>query len=154
MQCFQFRLEKVLKWKRHLERLAELRQEQARRAVEQARVEVAALWDLINQDARALLPKMGLPVPAAMWIASYDHARIKDQALKEAEGRLLAAENRLVEASVQRRKALTEVEALVHLRTNQSQEYRDLFLRKQQENLDEVGMRRWLVEIEDSQNLS
>jgi len=49
--------------------------------------------------------------------------------------------------------ALTEVEALVHCVRNQSQEH-ELVSSQQQEDLDEVGMRRWLIEIETGQNLS
>src|SRR5436305_4038004 len=103
MQRFQFRLEKVLKWKQHLERLAELRQSQARRVVDDLQTEIASLREMIDQDAAALLPKMGNAVSAAMWVAGYDHARSTGRILGEAEGRLKQAENRLQEATVQRR---------------------------------------------------
>ena len=143
MKRFLFRLERVLKLKQQRERLAELRQQQARQLVEAARAEVSRLTEQLQQTAGALRGKGAGPVPAGTWIAHYVHSAQLGQALESAEVHVQRALQRLQEAAAQRTKIAQEVEALQHLRGQQWQEHSQDMMRAEQVRLDELGMRRW-----------
>lgn len=143
MKRFLFRLERVLKLKQQRERLAELRQQQARQLVEAARAEVSRLTEQLRQTAGALHGKAAGPVAADTWIAHYVHSARLGQALESAEVHVQRALQRLQEAAAQRTKIAQEVEALQHLRDQQWEEHRQDMLRSEQIRLDELGMRRW-----------
>jgi flagellar FliJ protein len=142
---FEFRLEQVLKVKRQQERLAELRQQQARFRLEATQAEVAAVQRQIQELAAALDKGIQGAAEQQLWIAHYQRSRVLGQSLTAAEDRVQRAQRELDEADVRRKQIATEVEALLHLRQEQWHAYRQEVARAQQEHLDELGMRRWLT---------
>jgi flagellar export protein FliJ len=143
MKRFQFRLERVLKLKEQGERMAELRLKKARATLEQARAEVAALWNRLTQNATALAEQVGTAVSPGAWIAYYEHSAQLAQALDVAEANVQRALQALQEAAAQRTKLATEVETLNYLRHQQWQEHWSEVARLEQIRLDDLGMRRW-----------
>lgn len=156
MKRFEFRLEQVLKLKRQQEQLAELRQQQARLRVETCQAAVNALHGQIHERAVALengicyaadSEKETVPFAAGqpLLIAHYAQTRLLGQALTAAEKQLEQAQQELKDADRQRQVIATEVEALLSLRQQQWQAYRQELARAQQEQLDELGLQRWLA---------
>ena len=143
MRRFQFTLERVLKLKEQRERMAELRQKQARAALEMARRVVASIWTQLEQNAEALEVKVGTSIATGPWLAHYQHAAQLGQALEAADANLRRATQELRQASAQRVQITQEVEALRHLRHQQWQDHWQETMRQEQIRLDELGMRRW-----------
>lgn len=150
MQRFEFRLERVLKVKQQRERLAEMRQKQARVALDAARADVAALNDQIARNAAEYEARLGRGGAAdgllGLWQQS---ARFADQ-MSFLEARVHQAAAHYQAASAARAQIATEVEALLGLRRQKWEEHRLLAQRAQQEQLDDVGMRRWRAGRRDS----
>jgi len=142
---FEFRLEQVLKVKQQHERLAELRQQQARFRLEATQAEVAAVQRQIQELAVALDKGIHGAAEQQLWMAHYQRSRVLGQSLTAAEDRVQHAQQELDQADVRRKQLATEVEALLHLRQEQWQAHRQEVARAQQEHLDELGMRRWLT---------
>ncbi len=143
MKRFRFRLQRVLKLKQQRERLAELRQLQARRALEAIRAEAARLRERLGQTAGALGGKLGAPIPAAAWVAYYEHSAQLGQAIEAAEARAERAARTLQEAAAQHAEIAREVESLLSLRRSQWELYLQDAARVEQTRLDELGMRGW-----------
>lgn len=150
MQRFEFRLERVLKVKQQRERLAEMRQKQARVALDAARADVAALNDQIARNAASYEARLGRPEESGALLALWQQsARFADQ-MSLLEARVRQAAGHYEEASAARAQIATEVEALLGLRRQKWEEHRLLAQRAQQEQLDDVGMRRWRAGRQDS----
>ena len=143
MKRFQFRLQRVLKLKQQRERQAELVQQKARLALEQARGEVRVLAERLAESAAAIEKDIGQTIPPDSWMARYHHAAQIGRALEAAEARARHAEERLQEAQRKRARIATEVEALRTLERQEWDKHIDESKRSQQENLDEIGLRRW-----------
>jgi hypothetical protein len=143
VQRFEFRLERVLKLKKQREWLAELRQKQARAALDAARAAVAALNEQVARSAAALEAGLAGAAHDASWLARHEHALRLRPVLELAEAKARQADVQYQEASAARTRIATEVEALLHLRRQQWQAHRAAVLKAQQEQLDEVGMRLW-----------
>jgi len=143
MQRFEFRLERVLKLKKQREWLAELRQMEARAALDAARAQVAVLHDQVAQSAAALQTCLASAVRDAAWLARHQQALRLGPLLELAEAKARQADHMYQEASAARTQIATEVEALRHLRQQEWHAHRLARLRAQQEQLDEVGLRRW-----------
>jgi len=143
VQRFEFRLERVLKLKKQREWLAELRQKQARVALEAARAEAAILQEQIAQSAAALAAHLADPARDASWVARHQQALRLGPLLELAEAKSRQANEKYRQASAARTQVATEVEALLHLRQQEWHAHRLIVLRAQQEQLDEVGMRQW-----------
>ncbi|MGH7223173.1 MAG: flagellar FliJ family protein, partial [Gemmataceae bacterium] len=79
------------------------------------------------------------------WGAYYECAAALDETLTAAQQRLAEAEKLLQEANRLRIQATQEVETLRHLRARQWQDYRKEAERQRQNNLDELGLQRWLA---------
>ena len=144
MKRFEFRLERVLKVKQQRQRLAELRQQQARARLNAAQAVVAALQGEIRETAAAVERSVGAN-GRQLWMALYERSRILGQALEAAEVKVQQAQEELSKADAWRRQIATEVEALLNLRQQQWQGYCQEVARAQQEQLDELGLRRWLA---------
>jgi flagellar protein FliJ len=140
---FEFRLENVLKLKRQRQRLAEQQQLRARAALDAARAEAAAIREQIARIATALAVGLAGAVRDGSWLRQHEQALRLGPRLELAEDTARLADVRYQEASAARTQIATEVEALQHLREQQSQAHRLDVLRAQQEQLDEVGMRKW-----------
>jgi flagellar biosynthesis chaperone FliJ len=143
VQRFEFRLERVLKLKKQREWLAELRQMEARAALDAARAQVAVLHDQVAQSAAALQACVADALRDAAWLARHQQALRLGPLLELAEANARQADHKYQEASAARTQIATEVEALRHLRQQEWHAYRLALLRAQQEQLDEVGLRRW-----------
>ena len=143
MQRFEFRLERVLKLKRQREWLAELRQRQARAALDAARAEVTAILDQIARSAAVLQDGLAAAGRDASWLSRHQQSLRLGGLLELAEAKARQADVRYQEASAARTQIATEVEALQHLRQEEWHDYRLGVLRAQQDQLDEVGMRKW-----------
>jgi hypothetical protein len=143
LQRFEFRLERVLKLKKQREWLAELRQKQARAALDAARAEVAVIAEQIARSAAALEAGLAGAARDASWLARQEQSLRLRPLLELAEARARQADVNYQQASAARAQAATEVEALLHLRRQEWQAHRLAVLKARQEQLDEVGMRLW-----------
>ena len=79
------------------------------------------------------------------WQSHYEQAALLGEMLTTAQGRAAEAEARLQEANRLRIQASLEAEALRGLRAREWQSYRKEAARQQQNNLDELGLQRWLA---------
>jgi hypothetical protein len=140
---FEFRLEQVLKVKRQYERLAELRQQQARFRLEATQAEVAAVNRQVQELAIAFSKSLRGGGGQQLWTAHYEQSTLLSQFLAGAEERVKQAQQELCEADARRKQIATEVEALLHLRQEQWRAHREDVAHAQQEHLDELGLRRW-----------
>ena len=138
-----------MKWKQQRERLAELRQKQARLVLDTANSAVQMLQERLSQTALVMQARIGQSVTTAAWIAHYHHAAQLGQTLESAEARARQAGQALQQANAERAKIATEVEALIHLRQRQWQEHQRQIARLEQNQLDELGIRRWQGETKD-----
>ncbi len=143
MRRFQFRLERVLKLKEQRERLAELRLQQARLAVEAAQARVQSLQEDLARAAQALQSKIGQATTPGEWLARADHSTVVGKTLQAAEAQVQLAEQALHAAAAERTRLATEVEALLHLRREAWALHCEAMQQSEQERLDELGMRRW-----------
>ncbi len=143
MKRFIFRLDRVLKIKEQRQRVAELRQQQARLAVENIRAEMAALANALRTTAAALETQVGRTVPVGAWASHYVHSTQIGERLRAAEARLQRAVAELEAAAALRTKITTEVEALLTLRDRQWQDHCDEDRALRQNQLDELALSRW-----------
>ena len=91
--------------------MAELRQKQARIALDAARSVVTALQEQIARNAAAFEARLGCSEDGDSWLVRYQQsARLGDR-LELAEAKAQAAEGKYREASTARTKIATEVEA-------------------------------------------
>jgi flagellar export protein FliJ len=140
---FIFRLDKVLQVKEQRQRLAELRQQQARLAVDKVRAEIATLTGQLQAASSALETQIGRSVEAGAWTGCYEHSTRVGNALRAAEAMLMNALAELETASSLRTKITQEVEALLTLREQQWHAHRDEAAAQQQDQLDELALSRW-----------
>lgn len=142
MKRFHFRLERLLRLKQQKERLAELRQLNARGVCEAAGREVDSLLDRLVQSAAALESRIGRPIATDCWIAQYEHMAQLRLAIDVAETNAKRAETALDEANRLRQAAAADVEALRFLRKQQWQQHRAESARAEQQRLDELWLSR------------
>lgn len=154
MQRFEFRLERVLKLKKQRQWLAELRQKQARAALDAARAEVAALHELVARSAAALAAALPGAADDPAWLTRQQQSLRLAPLIERAEGKAREADVHYQKASAERTQIATEVEALLHLRGEEWRAHRLEVLRVQQEQLDEVGMRLWRAGQDGSRGTS
>jgi flagellar biosynthesis chaperone FliJ len=140
---FAFPLERVLKLKRQRERLAELRQQQARLALSAAEAAVAKVRHEIEQLAARLQRLHAAGADARTWITQYQQSAALADWLEQAEANRLEATRHLEAADRVRTQIAIEVEALVTLRRQQWQAYRADRDHERQQQADELGLRRW-----------
>src|SRR5207302_6788900 len=98
MQRFEFRLERVLKLKKQREWLAELRQKQARAALDVARAEVAAIHDQIAQSAAVLEASLAAAARDASWLSRHQQSLQLGRLLELAEDTARQADVKYQEA--------------------------------------------------------
>jgi flagellar export protein FliJ len=145
MKRFHFRLERVLSVKKQREKLAEMRQQQARAQWEEAKAECTRLEEELLRNAVESAARLRQAAALGTWQAHYERAAMLEQSLRVAQRRADEAEARLQEANRLRIQASLEVEALLTLRTREWETYRRDAERRRQNDLDEVGMQRWLA---------
>lgn len=145
MKRFDFRLARVLKLKRQQAWLAEQRQKQARAVLDTAQARVTDLEGQLAQTAASLVGHLGHTVDSSAWIARYEHSMQIEWALDVAEARVQEAFAKWQETVAKQTQMRQEVEALLHLRRQQWQAYQREVSLEQQEHLDELSMRRWMI---------
>lgn len=143
MKKFEFSLDRLLKVKRQLERLAEMEQLRAREAVDRARSHLQALQDQLNRVADALNASIGQAMTPQQWTSVYDQADRLGQSIRSSEREIEESEQKLQVASQERAQIATEVEALSNLRQQQWDQWKHEAQKADQNRLDEIGMRQW-----------
>ena len=145
MKRFHFRLERVLSLKEQHERVAEIRQQQARARWEEARMECVRIEEQLARTTADAAEKLRTAATLGTWQAHYQQAAHLGERLAAAQRRLAEFEKLLQEANSLRIQAAQEVETLRHLRAREWQAYRKEAARQQQNKLDELDLQRWLV---------
>ena len=145
MKRFEFNLDGLLRVKRQLEHLAELEQLKAQQAVLDARARVVELRGQQTELSDALTATVGRVMPANRWATAFEMIERVGQQIEAAERAHQAAERKLADASQERVQVSTEVEALRTLRQQQWDKWRQEAAQADQENLDELGLRRWMA---------
>jgi flagellar protein FliJ len=141
---FEFTLERVLKARRQLEKLAEAKQLRARQAAAEARQFVndceaeQAAW---SEQVATL---QGKPLVIHEWQANCERSAFLQQKTDDARLSLKRAEEAATEAARERAAVAAEVEALVTLREGQLDEFKRTQIKLEQERVDEAGLRRHL----------
>lgn len=143
MKQFEFSLDRLLKVKRQLERLAELEQARAREAADRARTNLQDLRDQLSRVSDQLNASVGRPMAPFQWTAVCDMADRLGQSIHASEQEVEAADEKLRAASQERAQLATEVEALDNLRQQQWTQWRQGAQKVDQDRLDELGMRQW-----------
>lgn len=145
MKRFEFHLDGLLRVKRQLEHVAELEQQRAQLAVQDARSRIVALKNQLTEMSDTLATRVGQAVAANRWLTAYELTERLGQQIISAETDLELAERRLADARRERVQIATEVEALRTLRQQQWEQWRQEVASADQERLDEVGLRRWMA---------
>jgi flagellar export protein FliJ len=143
MKRFVFRLERVLGLRRQQERLAELRQAQARSNLQLAMAQWQAAQERLHHEASAIALRTPETLAAASRIATLRFLTHLQQQMQAEEARVKKAEQVLNEVNVQRLKVHREVESLEALRQEQWREHRREAGRITQNDLDDRMLHRW-----------
>ena len=143
MKRFEFRLERLLELKRQAEKLAEIRQLQARWTLDVARRKESELADQIARSSSALTSHIGRPVPPSWWMAQYQYLAEMGRALQQAGMEREAAWKIVQDADRTRVRARAEAESLRLLRQRSWQDHQLVTSRIAQQRLDETVMQRW-----------
>lgn len=145
MKRFEFPMDRVLKVKTQLKRIAELEEARANQAVLAARVVVDGLKVEQVRMADALGGKLGQGVSPCQWVNAFELSENLSRQLAAAEQHARAAEAKLTAAHAERRAVAGEVEALTSLRQERWDEWKREREAKTQDQLDEVSLRQWLT---------
>jgi flagellar FliJ protein len=140
---FEFSLDRLLKVKRQLERIAEMEQMRAREAVDRAHANLQELRNQLSRVADQLNDSVGRPMSPFQWTSVYDLADRLGQSIRTSEQEVSETEQKLLAASQERAQIATEVEALATLRQQQWSQWRQEAQKADQDRLDELGMRQW-----------
>jgi flagellar protein FliJ len=120
---FEFSLDRLLKVKRQLERLAELEQQKAETAAREAHAVVVNLKEQLARVADSLNGSVGQAVSPHQWVNAYQLSDRLGQSIAIAEKAVEAAELKLSEARQQRVQVAAEVEALDTLHHQQKEKW-------------------------------
>ncbi len=145
MKRFEFSLDRLLKVKKQLERLAELEQARAAKVVADARGRVDGLKSRLLQVSSAVHSAVGQGVSPGQWVNAYAVSEHLGQQIEVAEQAAKAAEAKLAAAARNRTAVSQEVESLSSLRQQQWERWQQEAAAKVQEQLDEVTLRRWMA---------
>jgi flagellar protein FliJ len=140
---FDFSLDRLLKVKRQLERLAEMEQMRAREAVDRARASLQELRNQLTRVADQLNASVGRPMAPYQWTSVYDMADRLGQSIRTSEHEVEKTGQKFLTAAQERAQIATEVEALASLRQQQLTQWQQEAQKADQDRLDELGMRQW-----------
>lgn len=143
MKRFEFSLDRLLRVKRQLERLAELEVQRAQQAIQQARAALESLQDQLTGISDRFANAIGRAMTPQQWVSASDMAERLGYSIRTAEEDVVQAEQKLLTASQERAQLATEVEAISTLRQRQWQQWRQEAEKADQERLDEVSLRLW-----------
>jgi flagellar FliJ protein len=142
---FEFNLDGMLRVKRQLERLAELEVQKAQQRVAEAVARVHALSDQLAAASDRMAARVGQAMAAGEWAAAFERAERLGEQIATAKLDVQATEQGLESARRERVQVATDVEALSTLRGQKWEQWRQEVAAAQQEQLDEVGLRRWMA---------
>ncbi len=145
MKRFEFRLERVLNIKKQHDKLALLRQQQARAALDAATAQVAARTEQLGRAAAGVRALLGRDVEAAELAAHYQRSAAIGRLLEADRAREAQAAAAYQQACRERTRIATEVEVIQTLRDRKWGEYRQELQQYLQDQMDEQGMRRWMA---------
>lgn len=148
MKKFQFRLQRLLWYHQQRQKQADVQLQQAAWQRDMADEGVLAVHRQIASECQ-LLDQHSLTADISVRQNAMLHLDRLDRDLTAAREKLKLADQRLRETQKVRADITQEVEALVHLRSQQQMEHRDEVARLQQIVLDEVVMRQWSMRDSD-----
>jgi flagellar export protein FliJ len=140
---FEFSLDRLLRVKRQLERLAELEQRRAQDAVEAARATLQGFRDQLDRVSDQFSAAVGRAMAPHQWAFASDMAERLGRSIRQSEQEVAAAEQKLLVAAQERAQLATEVEAISTLRQQQWALWKQEAQKADQDRLDEVGLRLW-----------
>lgn len=143
MKRFEFSLDRLLRVKRQLERLAELEQQRAMDAAERARAKLQGLRDQLAGISDRFVAAVGRAMTPHQWASASDMTERLGNSIHLSEQEVAAAEQKLLSAAQERAQIATEVEAISTLRRQQWELWRQEAQKADQDRLDEVGLRLW-----------
>ena len=143
MKRFEFSLDRLLRVKRQLERLAELEQQRAQQAVEQARATLEGFRGRLAEISDRFALSVGRAMTPQQWVSAADMSERLGNSIRAAEHEVTLAEQKLLTAAQERAQLATEVEAISTLRKRQWEQWRQEAEKADQERLDEVSLRLW-----------
>lgn len=143
MKRFEFSLDRLLRVKRQLERVAELEQQRAQEATDRARAHLQALRDQLDSISDRISASVGRVMVPQQWAAAAGMAERVGASIQASEREVAAAEQRLLAAAQERTQLATEVEALATLRRQQAEKWQQEAQKYDQTQLDELVQQRW-----------
>ncbi len=143
MKRFEFSLERLLRVKRQLERMAELEQQRAQEACDRATAQLQSFRDQLDRVANQMTVTVGRVMAPQQWASAAEMADRVGASIQAAEREVLAAEQRVLTAAQERTQLATEVEALTTLRRQQAEKWQQEVQRHDQNQLDELIQQRW-----------
>lgn len=144
MKRFEFSLDRLLKVKKQLERLAELEQNRAREAVDVARAKLEALKEQLARVSDQFAASVGRAMAPYQWAAAADMSERIGQSIRTGEDEVTAAEEKLLRVAQERAALATEVEALSTLREQQWDQWKQEAKKADQDRLEDVTLRLWM----------
>ena len=147
MKRFEFRLERILQMKKKLERLAELHQQRARAEFEAATARVDLAEQRVSEAGSGGMDALRKAAALGSWQTRYELVASLEQEVTTAREQANHSQQLLLVAQLARTRIATEVEVLDRLRQDQFRTHREEVTRREYEQLDEVGMRRWLAGV-------
>ena len=145
MKRFEFRLERILQMKKKLERLAELDQQRARAEFEAATARIVLAEERVSEAGSGGLEALRKSAALGSWQTRYELVASLEQEVTTAREQATHSQQLLLVAQLARTRIATEVEVLDRLRQDQFRTHREEVARREYEQLDEVGLRRWLA---------
>lgn len=146
MKRFEFSLDRLLKVKRQVERMAEMELVRCRRQLDAAKARVVELNQQLARLSDELAARVGRPVSPAQWVTGYDYSDRIGQMILAAEADVAAAEQAVQAAADERAQVAAEAEGLATLKRQQWERWRHEVAAVEQERADEVGLRRWAAD--------
>ncbi|QEL13325.1 flagellar FliJ family protein [Limnoglobus roseus] len=149
MKRFEFSMDRVLKVKSQLKRIAEAEEARAEQVFIAARTVVDGVKVQQVRVAEALSGKLGQGVSPCQWVNVFELSENLSRQLAAAEQAASAAEAKWKIAQEERKTVAGEVEALTSLRQQKWDAWKREREAKTQEQLDEISLRRWMAAQED-----
>jgi flagellar FliJ protein len=143
LKKFEFSLDRLLRVKRHQERVAEAELARAQQAVLQARATLESFQDQFARISDQFSDAIGRAMTPQQWVSASDLAERLGHSIRTAEQAVLQAEQKMETARQERALIATEVEAIATLRQRRWQQWRLEAAKADQERMDEVGLRLW-----------
>lgn len=144
MKRFRFAFATLLKVKEQREQLAEARVASARLELEACRERLARLHAALGEVSRHLELSLGTALQGQAWAGAFEQSSRLERAIRTAEAAVASAELAMHEAIQARTRISSEVEMLDTLKQQRWELYREDMQRAEQEQLDELGMRKWV----------